>query len=91
MGNMLAFLQSDGTVPVTYDFSKIFVKTGAISLAATFRINVGTESGPAALHGWRFWGNLAIPFVLNVMFGIEGCGLGPLSGILVVSSFVYND
>ena len=66
------------------------MKTGAISLAATFRITVGTESGPAALYWLRFWSNLAIPFVLNVMFGIEGCRLGPLSGILVVSSFVYT-
>ena len=58
------------------------MSTGAISLAATFRINVGMESGPAAL----LWSNLAIPFALNVMFDIEGCGLGPLSGILLVSS-----
>ena len=50
MGTMLASLQSDGTVPVSYDFRKIFVKTGEISLADTFRINVGTESGPAALY-----------------------------------------
>ena len=64
------------------------MSTGAISFAATFRINVGMESGPAALYGLRFWSNLAIPFVLNVMFDIEGCGLGPLSGILLVSSFV---
>ena len=50
-------------------------KTGAISLAATFRINVGIESGPVALYGLRFCSNLAIHFVLIVMFDIGGCGL----------------
>ena len=64
------------------------MSTGAISLAATFRINVGMESGLAALYKIRLWSNLAIPFAVNVMFDIEGCGLGPLSGILLVSSFV---
>ena len=38
------------------------------------------ESGPASLCGFRFERSLSMPGADICIFGMEGCGLGPLSG-----------
>ena len=43
-------------------------------------------SGPAALHGFKSFSNFLTPFGFTVMSCIDGCGLGPLSGMVPVSS-----
>ena len=40
----------------------------------------GITSGPVALCGFKLASNCWMPGVDIVMFGIEGWGLGPLSG-----------
>ena len=48
---------------------------------AEFFQNFGDiKSGSVALCGFKLASNFWMPGVDIVMFGIEGCGLGPLSG-----------
>ena len=64
---------------------------GASWSAAAFRINAGMESGPVALNDFNPLRSLWTPFQFTLMFGISGWGLGPLSGIELVSSLVKTD
>ena len=49
------------------------------------------QSGPVALWGFRSFSNLNTPFVLITMSFMDGYLLCPLSGIVLVFSFVYTD
>ena len=45
------------------------------------------ESGPVALKVFEPFSSLWTPFQLTSSLGISGYGLGPLSGIVLVSFF----
>ena len=83
-----AFLHSSGTIPVSSDRWKIRVNIGASFCAASLSMKAGMESGPVALPDLRFFSSLKIPLQVTVMLVIDGLGLGPLSGMLDVSSLV---
>ena len=51
----------------------------------------GIKSGPVALCGFKLVSNFWMPAVDIVMFGIEGRGLGPLSGRGPGVSFVKTE
>ena len=53
---------------------------GEISWLGSFKTVGGIKSGPVALCGFKLASNFWMPGVDIVMFGIEGWGLGPLSG-----------
>ena len=48
------------------------------------------RSGPAALCTFRFDRSLNTPFSVISIGPIVGCGLGPLSGIVLLSSLVLK-
>ena len=61
---------------------------GASSSDAALRMKVGIPSGPGALWGFKSFSNFFTPFELIDISSIEVKGLGPLSGMLSVSSCV---
>ena len=85
---MRASRQSAGTQPSPSERWYIKLSIGDSSSAAALRIKVGIPSGPADLNGRRSLSSFFTPFGLMMMLSIDENGLGPLSGILSVSSFV---
>ena len=63
---------------------------GAMIGASSLRSCVGMRSGPAALYTFRFDRSLNTPFSVISIGPIVGCGLGPLSGIVLLSSLVLK-
>ena len=80
IGAMLASFQSSGTWTVDSEVLNIIYKMGEISRLSSFKTVGVIESGPAALCGFRFERSFSMPGADVCIFGMEGCGLGPLSG-----------
>lgn len=68
----MAFLQSDGTSPVSSDFLKIIVRIGAISVTNSFSNFGFILSGPAALFGFMLVSNFRTPFSVISSSSAEG-------------------
>ena len=51
---------------------------------------IGTESGPAALCGFRSLSSLMTPFKPIFILSIDGCGLGPLFGMELIFSCIFR-
>ena len=68
------------------------VKIGVNSSASSLRSLVGISSGPIALCTWRLESSFYISSLLTLMLSIEGCVLGPMSGIVdSASSLLKTD
>ena len=72
--------QSSGIVELDNDLLKMKVRTGAISVAKSFRVRGSMAPGPAALYGFRFSSRCSSPGTVTVIFFICGYGLSPISG-----------
>ena len=80
IGAMLASFQSSGTWPVDSEVLNIISKMGEILRLSSIKTVGVIESGLAALCGFRFERSFSMPGADICIFGMEGCGLGPLSG-----------
>ena len=90
MGTTLAVVQSVGMVPCFSEAWKNSVNVGVNSSASVLSSLVGMRSGPVALCSLSEDSNLCMPFGVIVMCFICGCGLMPLSGMVVMSSSCVN-
>lgn len=69
----------------------ILQSAGVISSASSFRKRADMASGPVALCALRLLNSLWTPRGLMTMLSIVENGLGPLSGVWLVSSEVKMD
>ena len=69
----------------------IISRIGEISWLSSFKTVGGIKSGPMALCSFKLASNFWMPGVDIVMFGIEGWGLGSLSGRGPGVSFVKTE
>ena len=90
MGTTLAVVQSVGMVPCFSEAWKNSVNVGVNSSASVLSSLVGMRSGPVALCSLSEDSNLCMPFGVIIMCFICGCGLMPLSGMVVISSSCVN-
>ena len=90
MGTTLAVVQSVGMVPCFSEAWKNSVNVGVNSSASVLSSLVGMRSGPVALCSSSEDSNLCMPFGVIIMCFICGCGLMPLSGMVVISSSCVN-
>ena len=88
---MFAFVQSVGTVPVSYDCWNITLNTGAISLATSLRILVGSKSGLLAFDGVKSERNFSIPLEVNSKSDMGLSGLPSMFCKFPVGSLVKAD
>ena len=80
IGVTLAVRQSSGNVELDNDLLEMKVRTGAISVAKSFRVRGSMASGPADLFGFRFSSSCSTPGTVTVIFSICGYGLSSMSG-----------
>ena len=85
MGTTLAVGQSIGMVPCFSEAWKNSVNVGVNSSASVLSSLVGMRSGPVALCSLSEDSNLCMLFGVIIMCFICGCGLMPLSGMVVIS------
>lgn len=86
IGTTFASFQSDGSYPCIMDAWKNVVNIGARLSACSLIRRVGISSGSLASWMFRLRSSLHTPLSVTVMFAMAGCGLGPLSGIVLTSS-----
>ena len=91
IGEMLATLRSDGTIPVSNDCWKMDARIGAKMSASSFRIRAGIPSGPVAFLIFSDCRSLRTPPGSTIMWSADGNVEVPMLGMLLVFSVVKTE